>query len=128
MSFGPDGHSAEYISSAKQVRLIAEAGDRFSQAARVMIFRLVDNCWMENDTLRFQCTLTNKAASALTPVADPLCMFIAIRVFVGCQLCEDFQELPPLASMMNRFKPVWRQIQDIMEIITSRRLTALGWL
>ena len=29
LSFGPDGHSAEYISSAKQVRLLAESGDRF---------------------------------------------------------------------------------------------------
>ena len=42
-------------------------------------------------------------------------MFSAIRVFVGGQLCEDFQELPPLASMMSRFKPAWRQIQDSME-------------
>lgn len=43
---GPDCHSAEYISSANQVRLLAEAGDRFSQAARAIRFRLVYKCWM----------------------------------------------------------------------------------
>ena len=55
-------------------------------------------------------------------------MFSAIRVFVGGQLCEDFQELPPLASMISRFKPVWRHIQDSMEIILSRQLMGLGYL
>ena len=47
LSFGPDGHIAEYISRAKQIRLLAECGDRWPQASRVIRFRLVDNCWME---------------------------------------------------------------------------------
>ena len=50
----------------------------------------------------------------MTQVADPLCMFSAIRVFVGGQLCEYFQDRPPLAIMMSRFKPVWRHIQYSM--------------
>ena len=41
LSFGPDGHSAEYISSAKQVRLLAEAGDRFHRLHALYDFGLM---------------------------------------------------------------------------------------
>ena len=51
--------SAEYVNSSKLVRWRAEAGDMFSQAARQLRFRLVDDCWLQSGTVRLQVTMNN---------------------------------------------------------------------
>ena len=107
--------SAEYVKSSKLVRWRAEAGDRFSQAAKQLRFRLVDDCWLQSGTVRLQVTINNNSgANPLQPVADPLAMFASARLYMGGQLVEDIQELGVVAVMLDYFKPVNRRINDSM--------------
>ena len=113
--------SAEYVKSSKLVRWRAEAGDRFSQAARQLRFRLVDDCWLQSGTVRLQVTMNNLAAGGqqsdqnpLQPRTDPLAMFSSARLYMGGQLVEDIQELGVVVVMLDYFKPVNRRINDSM--------------
>ena len=91
LNYGPAGNTAEYVSSSKLVKFRPEAGDRYSPgAARVIRFRLVDDCWL--NSVRLQVTLNNltkdgtEHAVALTPI--PLrsrCLQVA--AFLGWPSC-----------------------------------------
>ena len=114
--------SAEYVKSSKLVRWRAEAGDRFSQAARQLRFRLVDDCWLQSGTVRLQVTLNNLAAGGqngtdnpLQPRTDPLGMFSSARLYMGGQLVEDIQELGVVSVMLDYFKPLNRRLNDSMQ-------------
>ena len=107
--------SAEYVKSSKLVRWRAEAGDRFSQAAKQLRFRLVDDCWLQSGTVRLQVTMNNThGGDSLQPRTDPLGMFTSARLYMGGQLVEDIQELGVVAVMLDYFKPVNRRINDSM--------------
>ena len=65
LNFGPAGNTAEYVHSSKLVKFRPEAGDRYSPgAAKVIRFRLVDDCWL--NSVRLQVTLNN-LTRGLTP-------------------------------------------------------------
>ena len=115
LSFSPSGNSAEFVHSAKQVRFFAESGDRFSQASKVIRCRLIGDCWLQSGSVRVQVTLNNLKAAALTPVAHPACMFSSCRLFLGGQVVEQIDDNQVLATLLDRFKPSWRQITDSME-------------
>ena len=86
--------SAEYVKSSKLVRWRAEASDRFSQAAKQLRFRLVDDCWLQSGTVRLQVTMNNShATQVLEPRTDPLAMFSSARLYMGGQLAGDIHEL-----------------------------------
>ena len=70
LNVSPAGNTAEYVHSSKLVKFRPEAGDRYSPgAARVIRFRLVDDCWL--NSVRLQVTLNNltKAGDGVTGVA-----------------------------------------------------------
>ena len=79
LNFAADGEkTAGYVHSSKLVKFGPEAGDRYSPgAARVIRFRLVDDCWL--NSLRMQVTLNNLTtdgggnAIPLTPIAPSWC-------------------------------------------------------
>ena len=117
LNFSTSGGSAEYVSASKQVRFFAESGDRFSQAARTIRFRLIDDCWLQSGSVRLQVTLNNlKTDAALTPVAHPACMFTSCRLHLGGQVVEQFDSHEVLATLLDRFKPAARRVTDSMEI------------
>ena len=115
LQFSPSGSSAEYVSSSKMVRFYAESGDRFSQASKVIRFRLIDDCWMQAGSARMQVTLNNLSSAPLTPIAHPACMFSQARLYLGGQLVETLDENQVLSTLVDRFKPAWRHITDSME-------------
>ena len=88
LDFSTSGNSAEYVSASKQVRFFAESGDRFSQAAKTIRFRLIDDCWLQSGSVRLQVTLNNLKDAELTPVAHPACMFTSCRLHLGGQVVE----------------------------------------
>ena len=99
--------SAEYVTSSRLVRWRAEVGDRFSQAARQLRFRLVDDFWLQSGTVRLQVTVTNTSgANPLQHRTDPLAMFSSARLYMGGQLVEDIQELGVDVVMLEYFKPI----------------------
>ena len=58
LNYGPAGNTAEYVKASKLVKFRPEAGDRYSPgAAKVIRFRLVDDCWL--NSVRLQVTLNN---------------------------------------------------------------------
>ena len=58
LNFSPAGNTAEYVHSSKLVKFRPEAGDRYSPgAAKVIRFRLVDDCWL--NSVRLQVTINN---------------------------------------------------------------------
>ena len=58
LDYGPQGKTAEYVHSSKLVKFRPEAGDRYNLcAAKVIRFRLVDDCWL--NSVRLQVTLNN---------------------------------------------------------------------
>ena len=60
---GNGNKSAEYVRDAKLVKFPAESGDRFSpQAAKVLRFRLMDECWLQPGTLKLQVQLNSTSA------------------------------------------------------------------
>ena len=78
LNYGPAGQTAGYIHSSKLVKFRPEAGDRYSPgAAKVIRFRLVDDCWL--NSARVQVTLNNltlggsegTTALPLSPIAPP---------------------------------------------------------
>ena len=107
--------SVEYVKSSKLVIWRADAGDRFSQSARQLRFRLVDDCWLQSGTVRLQVTLNNLGTDPLQPRADPLAMFTAARLYMGGQLVEDIQELGVVSVMLDYFKPLGRRQDDNMQ-------------
>ena len=125
LNYAGDGiKSAEYVHSAKLVKFAAESGDRFSpQAARVLRFRLMDECWLQPGTLKLQVQLNNTtldaatppAAIDLTPIAQPLCMFQSARLLLNGQACESIDELPVMASIMDKLQPVSTRITRSMQ-------------
>ena len=116
LDFSASGNSAEYVSSAKQVHFYAESGDRFSQAAKTIRFRLIDDCWLQSGSVRLQVTLNNLKDAELTPVAHPACMFTSCRLHLGGQVVEQFDSHEVLATLLDRFKPAARRVTDSMEI------------
>ena len=82
--------TANYLEHARLVRYRAAAGDRFSQASRVIRFQLQDsNCWPQPSPIRFQCTITNNDGTRpLEPIATPMSMFSNMKVFAAGQLVE----------------------------------------
>ena len=116
LDFGTSGNSAEYVSASKQVRFFAESGDRFSQAAKTIRFRLIDDCWLQSGSVRLQVTLNNLKDAELTPVAHPACMFTSCRLHLGGQVVEQFDSHEVLATLLDRFKPAASRVTDSMEI------------
>ena len=59
LNFNYDGErTAGYVHNSKLVKFRPEAGDRYSpNAAKVIRFRLVDDCWL--NSVRFQATINN---------------------------------------------------------------------
>ena len=116
LDFRGGAPSAEYVKSSKLVRWRAEAGDRFSQTAKQLRFRLVDDCWLQSGTVRLQVTMNNgHATQVLEPRTDPLAMFSSARLYMGGQLVEDIQELGVVVVMLDYFKPVHRRLNDSMQ-------------
>ena len=112
--------TAGYAHSSKLVKFRPEAGDRYSPgAARVIRFRLVDDCWL--NSLRMQVTInnltTNQAGAAvdMTPIGPALSMFTSARLFLGGQVIEQIDELGPLATIIERLKPNERRYIDSMQ-------------
>ena len=88
LTFGPDV-TAHYLEHARHIRFRATAGDRFSEASRVIIFQIQDSCWLEPSSIRVQCLLTNTdttEANRLKPVGPPLCMFSNVKLYATGQL------------------------------------------
>ena len=94
--------SAEYVKSSKLVRWRAEAGYRFSHAAKQLRFRLVDDCWLQSGTVRLQVTMNNThGAYPLQPRTDPLAMLSLARLYMGGQLVEDIHEVGVVSVMVD---------------------------
>ena len=83
--------------------------------SKVLLFRLIDDCWMQAGSARMQVTLNNLSSAPLTPIAHPACMFSQARLYLGGQLVETLDENQVLTTLVDRFKPAWRQITDSME-------------
>ena len=84
--------SAEYVRSAKLARWRAEAGYRFSQAAKQLRFRLVDDCVLQSGTMRLQVTMNNThGAGPLQPHTDPLAMFSSAMLYMGANFWKTFK-------------------------------------
>ena len=117
LTYKPEA-TANYLEHVRLVRFNAAAGDRFSEAIRVIRFQLQDSCWLESSSIRFQCTLTNKATDAahlLEPIAHHLSMFSNMKIDAASQLVEHIEELGVLANMIDRMKPsARRQIDSAM--------------
>ena len=113
--------TAGYVHSSKLVKFRPEAGDRYSPgAARVIRFRLVDDCWL--NSLRMQVSLNNLTKDdnglgsiALTPIAPALAMFTSARLFLGGQVIEQIDELGPLATIIENLKPRARKHIDSIQ-------------
>ena len=119
LNFSPEGNTAEYVTSSKLVKFRPEAGDRYSPgAAKVIRFRLVDDCWL--NSVRVQVTLNNLTkdgagtAAALEPIAPPLAMFASCRLFLGGQVVEQIDEVQTLAKHIDRLQPGNRRLVDSM--------------
>jgi hypothetical protein len=120
LDFANQGNSAEYIKSSKLVRWRAESGDRFSSAARSVRFRLSDTCWLQPGTVRFQATITNKAAdtqpsNSINPCAHPLAMFTSAELTLGGQTVERIDNLTALATIIDRLKSGERRMNESIE-------------
>ena len=85
LDFRGGAPSAEYVKQARQVRWRAQAGDRFSDAAKTIRFNMSDDCWLQSQTLRLQFSITNKGTDILTPVAHPMAMFENVRLYIGAR-------------------------------------------
>ena len=108
--------SAEYVKQARQVRWRAQAGDRFSDAAKTIRFNLSDDCWLQAQTLRLQFSITNKSATAiLTPVAHPMAMFENVRLYIGGQVAENMDNVTVLGNLLDLFKPTTRRLAESLE-------------
>ena len=104
------------MKQARQVRWRAQAGDRFSDAAKTIRFNLADDCWLQSHTLRLQFSITNTHASAvLTPVAHPMAMFENVRLYISGQVAENIDNVTVLGNLMDLFKPVSRRVAESME-------------
>ena len=119
LNYGPAGNTAEYVKASKLVKFRPEAGDRYSPgAAKVIRFRLVDDCWL--NSARVQVTLNNKTLTAgenpaqlkLTPIAPPLAMFTSCRLFLGGQVVEQIDEVQTLAKIIDSLQPANRRLND----------------
>ena len=107
LNFSPEGNTAEYVTSSKLVKFRPEAGDRYSPgAARVVRFRLVNDCWL--NSARLQGTISHltrgadgETAVALTPIPPPLAMFASCRLFLGGQVVEQIAEVQTLANIID---------------------------
>ena len=106
--------TASYIESCRMVRFRPSAGDRYSPSQRVIRFNLQDQCWLEPSSVRLQFQLNNLGASALEPIAHPLAMFSNVKLYAGGQLCENIEELGPLATILDKLKPYVRRANDSM--------------
>ena len=108
--------SAEYVKQARQVRWRAQAGDRFSDAAKTIRFNLSDDCWLQSQTLRLQFSIANKhATNKLTPVAHPMAMFENVRLYIGGQVAENIDNVTVLGNLMDLFKPEARRVAESLE-------------
>ena len=116
LNFSNGPPSAEYVKQARQVRWRAQAGDRFSDAAKTIRFNLSDDCWLQAQTLRLQFSITNKSGTAiLTPVAHPMAMFENVRLYIGGQVAENMDNVPVLGTLLDLFKPQTRRYAESME-------------
>ena len=116
LDFSGGAPSAEYVKQARQVRWRAQAGDRFSDAAKTIRFNLSDDCWLQSCTLRLQFSITNKdAAKILTPVAHPMAMFENVRLYIGGQVAENMDNVTVLGNLLDLFKPVTRRVAESLE-------------
>ena len=116
LDFSGGAPSAEYVKQARQVRWRAQAGDRFSDAARTIRFNLSDDCWLQSCTLRLQFTITNKHGTAiLTPMAHPMAMFENVRLYIGGQVAENMDNVTVLGNLLDLFKPVARRMAESLE-------------
>ena len=113
-------NTAHYIHSSKFVKFRPEAGDRYSPgAARVIRFRLVDDCWL--NSLRMQVTLNNLTVNGagqvqpIQPIGPALGMFTSARLFLGGQVVEQIDELAPLATIIDRLKPRLRRYNESIQ-------------
>ena len=107
--------SAEYVKQSRQVRWRAQAGDRFSDAAKTIRFSLSDDCWLQSQTLRLQFSITNKSGTAiLTPVAHPMAMLENVRLYIGGQVAENMDNVTVLGNLLDLFKPVSRRVAESM--------------
>ena len=106
--------TASYIESSRMVRFRPSAGDRYSPQQRTLRFNLQDHCWVEPSSVRLQFTLNNLEALGLNPIGHPLCMFQSAKLFAGGQLVEQFEELGPLATILDKLKPYRRRVNDSM--------------
>ena len=108
--------SAEYVKQARQARWRAQAGDRFSDAAKTIRFNLSDDCWLQSCTLRLQFSITNKSGTAiLTPVAHPMAMFENVRLYIGGHVAENMDNVTVLGNLLDLFKPVTRRVAESLE-------------
>ena len=65
--------------------------------------------------MRLQFQLNNlDNANALVPIAHPMSMFTNIKLYAGGQLCENIEELGPLANILDKLKPYVRRVNDSM--------------
>ena len=118
LNLSPAGNTAEYVHSSKLVKFRPEAGDRYSPgAAKVIRFRLVDDCWL--NSVRLQVTLNNLTTAvdgvtgvAITPVPPALAMFTSCRLFLGGQVVEQIDEVQTLAKIIDRLQPSNRRFFD----------------
>ena len=116
LNFSGGAPSAEYVKQARQVRWRAQAGDRFSDAAKTIRFNLSDDCWLQSQTLRLQFSITNKHDTAiLTPTAHPMAMFENVRLYIGGQVAENMDHVTVLGNLLDLFKPVTRRVAESME-------------
>merc|ERR1712095_57731 len=65
LDFRGGAPSAEYVKQARQVRWRAQAGDRFSNAAKTIRFNLSDDCWLQSQTLRLQFSIARKSGTTI---------------------------------------------------------------
>ena len=125
LNFKPGGNSANYVIQTLKSKFYAESGDRFSQNARVIRFRIVDVNFLEPASIRVELVINNKdTTNALVPIAQPLAMFSRIRAFISGIQIENWDYVGESTVLMDRLKGAARRNNDSTE---GHFLTAGGY-
>ena len=106
--------SAEFARQTRQAlwKVGAQAGDRFSQTAKTIRFKLSDDCSLQSQTLPLQLSIANHGNETKAPAAHPVAMSEKVRLYIGGQVADHMSDVTVLGNVLDLFKPLDRHMAE----------------